>query len=129
MKIFTAKDPEGLEVIRHDTAHIMAMAVQELYPGTQVTIGPVIENGFYYDFARKEPFTEDDLKKIEKKMTEIIAQNPAFIAVYPYIRRAINTTKESSMCHPLFNTSITFGSIDLSIFSIPCFSASTWTMK
>ena len=64
VKIFTAKDPEGLEVIRHDTAHIMAMAVQELYPGTQVTIGPVIENGFYYDFSRKEPFTEDDLKKI-----------------------------------------------------------------
>ncbi len=72
VKIFTAKDPEGLEVIRHDTAHIMAMAVQELYPGTQVTIGPVIENGFYYDFARKEPFTEVDLEKIEKKMSEII---------------------------------------------------------
>ena len=72
VKIFTAKDPEGLEVIRHDTAHIMAMAVQELYPGTQVTIGPVIENGFYYDFARKEPFTTDDLKKIEKRMSEII---------------------------------------------------------
>ncbi len=72
VKIFTAKDPEGLEVIRHDTAHIMAMAVQELYPGTQVTIGPVIENGFFYDFARKEPFTENDLKKIEKRMSEII---------------------------------------------------------
>ncbi len=72
VKIFTAKDPEGLEVIRHDTAHIMAMAVQELFPGTQVTIGPVIENGFYYDFARKEPFTEDDLEKIEKRMSEII---------------------------------------------------------
>ncbi len=72
VKIFTAKDPEGLEVIRHDTAHIMAMAVQELYPDTQVTIGPVIENGFYYDFARKETFTEDDLEKIEKKMSEII---------------------------------------------------------
>ena len=72
VKIFTAKDPEGLEVIRHDTAHIMAMAVQELYPGTQVTIGPVIENGFYYDFARKDPFTEEDLKKIEKRMSEII---------------------------------------------------------
>ena len=67
IKIFTAKDPEGLEIIRHDTAHIMAMAVQELYPGTQVTIGPVIENGFYYDFVRKEPFTSDDLTKIEKK--------------------------------------------------------------
>ena len=72
VKIFTSKDPEGLEVIRHDTAHIMAMAVQELYPGTQVTIGPVIENGFYYDFARKEPFTENDLKNIENKMSEII---------------------------------------------------------
>ena len=72
IKIITHKDKEGLEVIRHDAAHIMAMAVQELFPGTQVTIGPVIENGFYYDFARKEPFTKDDLKKIEKKMSEII---------------------------------------------------------
>ena len=72
VRIITAKDKEGLEVIRHDAAHIMAMAVQELFPGTQVTIGPVIENGFYYDFARKEPFTEEDLKKIEKKMSEII---------------------------------------------------------
>ena len=67
VKIHTAKDKEGLETIRHDTAHILAMAVQELFPKTQVTIGPVIENGFYYDFARKEPFTEDDLRKIEKK--------------------------------------------------------------
>ena len=72
VKIITSKDKEGLEVIRHDAAHIMAMAVQELYPGTQVTIGPVIENGFYYDFARKEPFTKDDLEKIEIKMSEII---------------------------------------------------------
>ena len=72
VRIITTKDKEGLEVIRHDAAHIMAMSVQELYPGTQVTIGPVIENGFYYDFARKEPFTSDDLKKIEKKMAEII---------------------------------------------------------
>ena len=63
---------QGLEVIRHDTAHILAMAVQELYPGTQVTIGPVIDNGFYYDFSRKDPFTEEDLKKIEKKMAEIV---------------------------------------------------------
>ena len=61
IKIFTSKNDEGLETIRHDTAHILAMAVQELFPGTQVTIGPVIENGFYYDFARKEPFTEEDL--------------------------------------------------------------------
>ena len=72
VRIITPKDKEGLEVLRHDTAHIMAMAVQELYPGTQVTIGPVIEDGFFYDFARKEPFTEEDLKKIEKKMLEII---------------------------------------------------------
>ena len=72
VRIITPKDREGLEVIRHDAAHIMAMAVQELFPGTQVTIGPVIENGFYYDFARKEPFTSEDLKKIEKKMSEII---------------------------------------------------------
>ena len=72
VRIITPKDKEGLEVIRHDAAHIMAMAVQELFPGTQVTIGPVIENGFFYDFARKEPFTSDDLIKIEKKMSEII---------------------------------------------------------
>ena len=72
VKIFTSKNEEGLETIRHDTAHILAMAVQELFAGTQVTIGPVIENGFYYDFARKEPFTEDDLKKIEDKMKEIV---------------------------------------------------------
>jgi threonyl-tRNA synthetase len=75
IKIITSKDKEGLEVLRHDTAHILAMAVQELYPGTQVTIGPVIENGFYYDFARKEPFTEEDLIKIEKKMQEIVDRN------------------------------------------------------
>ena len=72
IKIFTSKNDEGLETIRHDTAHILAMAVQELFPGTQVTIGPVIENGFYYDFARKEPFTEEDLKKIEEKMRQIV---------------------------------------------------------
>ena len=72
VKIFTSKNEEGLETIRHDTAHILAMAVQELFPGTQVTIGPVIENGFYYDFARKDPFTEDDLIKIENKMREIV---------------------------------------------------------
>ena len=75
IKIFTSKNPEGLETIRHDTAHILAMAVQELFPGTQVTIGPVIENGFYYDFVRKEPFTEDDLEKIENKMKEIVDRN------------------------------------------------------
>ena len=75
VKIFTSKDQEGVETIRHDTAHILAMAVQELFPGTQVTIGPVIENGFYYDFARKEPFTQEDLDKIEKRMKEIVDRN------------------------------------------------------
>ena len=75
IKIITNKDKEGLEVLRHDAAHILAMAVQELYPGTQVTIGPVIENGFYYDFARKESFTDTDLLKIEKKMGEIVDRN------------------------------------------------------
>jgi len=72
IKIFTSKDKEGLETIRHDTAHITAMAVQEIFPGTQVTIGPIIDNGFYYDFSRKEPFTEEDLNKIEEKMREIV---------------------------------------------------------
>ncbi len=75
VKILTSKDEDGLDTIRHDTAHILAMAVQELFPGTQVTIGPTIENGFYYDFARKEPFTESDLKKIESKMSEIVDRN------------------------------------------------------
>ena len=75
LAIVTSKDEDAVELIRHDAAHVMAQAVQELYPGTQVTIGPAIENGFYYDFAREEPFTPDDLKKIEKRMTEIIKRN------------------------------------------------------
>jgi len=83
VKIFTSKDNEGLETIRHDTAHILAMAVQEIFPGTQVTIGPVIENGFYYDFARKESFTEEDLNKIENKMKEIVDRDePTFREVW-----------------------------------------------
>ena len=67
VKIFTSKDDEGLEAIRHDTTHIMAMAVQELFPGTKIAIGPAIKDGFYYDFSREEPFTLEDLEKIEKK--------------------------------------------------------------
>lgn len=78
VEIVTRDDPRALELIRHDTAHVLAEAVQELWPGTQVTIGPVIENGFYYDFARKEPFTPDDFPVIEKKMREIIARNQPF---------------------------------------------------
>ncbi len=78
IEIITRADPRALELIRHDAAHVMAEAVQELWPGTQVTIGPVIENGFYYDFAKNEPFTPEDLPKIEKKMKEIIARNAPF---------------------------------------------------
>ncbi|TCQ78395.1 threonyl-tRNA synthetase [Ochrobactrum sp. BH3] len=78
IEILTREDPRSLELIRHDTAHVLAEAVQELFPGTQVTIGPVIENGFYYDFARNEPFTPDDLPVIEKKMREIIQRNKPF---------------------------------------------------
>jgi threonyl-tRNA synthetase len=78
LRFITRKDAEALELIRHDAAHVLAEAVQELFPGTQVTIGPAIENGFYYDFARNEPFTPEDFPKIEAKMREIIARNAAF---------------------------------------------------
>lgn len=78
VEIVTRSDPRALELIRHDAAHVLAEAVQELWPGTQVTIGPVIENGFYYDFARNQPFTPDDFPAIEKKMREIIARNKPF---------------------------------------------------
>ena len=78
IRIVTRDDPEALELIRHDCAHVLAEAVQELYPGTQVTIGPVIENGFYYDFARNQPFTPEDFPAIEKKMAEIIARDKPF---------------------------------------------------
>jgi threonyl-tRNA synthetase len=78
VRFVTRDDPEALELIRHDAAHVLAEAVQELYPGTQVTIGPVIENGFYYDFHRNQPFTPDDFAAIEKKMREIIARDRPF---------------------------------------------------
>ncbi len=78
IEIVVRDDKRALELIRHDAAHVMAEAVQELWPGTQVTIGPVIDNGFYYDFARNEPFTPDDLPLIEKRMKEIIARNKPF---------------------------------------------------
>jgi threonyl-tRNA synthetase len=84
VRIITRKDPEALELIRHDAAHVLAMAVQELFPGTQVTIGPAIEDGFYYDFARDQPFTPDDLPKIEAKMHEIVARDlPTRRTVWP----------------------------------------------
>jgi threonyl-tRNA synthetase len=75
----TRRDPDALEMIRHDTAHVLAEAVQALYPGTQVTIGPSIENGFYYDFARNDPFTPDDFAAIEAKMREIVAKGAPFV--------------------------------------------------
>ncbi|MFG1375801.1 threonine--tRNA ligase [Xanthobacter autotrophicus] len=78
LEIVTRDDPRALELIRHDCSHVMAEAVQELWPGTQVTIGPVIENGFYYDFARNAPFTTEDLPVIEAKMREIIARDRPF---------------------------------------------------
>ena len=76
--IIRRQDADALELIRHDTAHVLAEAVQTLYPGTQVTIGPNIENGFFYDFARNEPFTTDDLPKIEAEMRKIIERGAAF---------------------------------------------------
>src|ERR1700751_1218400 len=75
LQVLTAKDPESLEVYRHSTAHLLAAAVLELYPETQLGIGPPIDNGFYYDFDRPTPFTPEDLEKIEKKMWEIQARN------------------------------------------------------
>jgi threonyl-tRNA synthetase len=78
VEIITRSDERALELIRHDAAHVMAEAVQELFPGTQVTIGPVIENGFFYDFKRDKPFTEEELPLIEKKMREIIQRNQPF---------------------------------------------------
>ncbi|WP_018688002.1 threonine--tRNA ligase [Ahrensia kielensis] len=78
VEIITRSDERALELIRHDAAHVMAEAVQELFPGTQVTIGPVIDNGFFYDFKRDKPFTEEELPLIEKKMREIIQRNEPF---------------------------------------------------
>src|SRR5438094_2948772 len=78
VRIVTRDEPEALGLIRHDCAHVLAEAVQELFPGTQVTIGPIIENGFYYDFYRDQPFTPEDFAAIERKMREIIASNAAF---------------------------------------------------
>src|SRR6202041_1370644 len=75
IELITRDRPEALDIIRHDTAHVLAEAVQELFPGTQVTIGPNVEDGFFYDFARNEPFSLDDLPVIEKRMHEIVARD------------------------------------------------------
>jgi threonyl-tRNA synthetase len=79
VEIVTRTTPDGLELLRHDAAHVMAEAVKELYPETQVTIGPAIENGFYYDFARSEPFTPEDLERIEKRMHEIVTRDEKIV--------------------------------------------------
>ena len=81
--IVTAKDPDGLDLIRHSTAHLLAYAVKSLFPQAQVTIGPVIENGFYYDFSFERPFTPEDLQAIEKRMTELAQKDE------PVIRRVL----------------------------------------
>src|SRR6266704_6013502 len=78
IELVNRDDPRALELIRHDCAHVLAEAVQTLWPGTQVTIGPVIENGFYYDFFRNQPFTPEDFPAIEAKMREIIARDKPF---------------------------------------------------
>ncbi|MBS0301673.1 MAG: TGS domain-containing protein, partial [Proteobacteria bacterium] len=83
LTIITAKDADGLEMIRHSTAHLLAYAVKELFPDAQVTIGPVIDNGFYYDFSYKRPFTPEDLAAIEKKMSELAAKDE------PVVRRVL----------------------------------------
>ena len=83
LAIVTAKDADGLELIRHSTAHLLAYAVKELFPEAQVTIGPVIDNGFYYDFSYKRPFTPEDLAAIEKRMAELAAKDE------PVVRRVL----------------------------------------
>src|SRR5438445_3578358 len=77
LAIVTERDKEGVEILRHSTAHLLAYAVKELFPDAQVTIGPVIENGFYYDFSYKRPFTPEDLQAIEKRMAELAAKDIA----------------------------------------------------
>ncbi len=91
LALLSDKDPETLDVIRHDAAHVMAQAVQELFPGTQVTIGPSVEDGFYYDFARKEPFSTEDFAKIEAKMKEIVEKD------YPIVREV--WSREDAIAH------------------------------
>jgi len=86
--LINRESEEELDIIRHDCAHVLAEAVQTLFPGTQVTIGPTIENGFYYDFSREKPFTSDDLTVIEKKMHKIVDKGENF-------KREVWTQKEA----------------------------------
>ena len=91
LEFIARDDPRALELIRHDAAHVLAEAVQSLWPGTQVTIGPVIENGFYYDFFRNEPFTPEDFPAIEKRMREIIARDK------PFSKRVVSREEAKSL--------------------------------
>ena len=91
LEFIARDDPRALELIRHDAAHVLAEAVQSLWPGTQVTIGPVIENGFYYDFFRNQPFTPEDFPAIEKRMREIIARDK------PFSKRAVSRAEAKSL--------------------------------
>ena len=94
VEFISREDPRALELIRHDAAHVLAEAVQSLWPGTQVTIGPVIENGFYYDFFRNEPFTPEDFPVIEKKMREIIARDKPFTKTDHLARRGQGSVRD-----------------------------------
>ena len=91
--IVTRKDPEGLEIIRHSTAHLLAQAIKELHPKAQITIGPVIENGFYYDFQIERPISEDDFPAIEAEMARIIDADEPFERVEKQGRSAIGNAK------------------------------------
>src|ERR1700727_546014 len=91
LEFIARDDPRALELIRHDAAHVLAEAVQSLWPGTQVTIGPVIENGFYYDFFRNQPFTPEDFPAIEKRMREIIARDE------PFSKRSVSREEAKSL--------------------------------
>ena len=101
LAIITAKDADGLEVIRHSTAHLLAYAVKELFPSAQVTIGPVIENGFFYDFSFERPFTMDDLALIEKRMTELANKDEPVLRrvlrLLPTSRASVSTTRQRSL--------------------------------
>ena len=91
LEFISRDDPRALELIRHDAAHVLAEAVQSLWPGTQVTIGPVIENGFYYDFFRNQPFTPEVFPAIEKRMREIIARDK------PFLKRVVSREEAKSL--------------------------------
>jgi threonyl-tRNA synthetase len=119
LEIYTSKSPEALDTIRHDAAHIVADAVQRLFPGTQVTIGPTIENGFYYDFDRGQPFSEDELARIEAEANRIIAQDLPFARteVSPDQARALFSSKGEHFKLEIIEDIIGRGATVLSLYS------------